>query len=115
MPNLHEDLSYMQAAVQDAISVLGGYDLHQLQQNREKQAALCYLLIIVGESARRVRNRDEHGLYPEIPWHRLAGMRNRLVHRHHRVNLEIVMRLVAARFPHLILTLNHILGITHDS
>ena len=115
MPSLRDDLAYMQAAVQDAISVLGGYDLHQLQQNREKQAALCYLLVIAGETATRVRNRGEHELYPEIPWHRLAGMRNRLVHRHHRVNLESVMSLVTVRFPYLVLTLNQILGITQDS
>ena len=110
MPSLHEDLAYMQAAAQDAITVIGGYDLRQFQQNREKQAALCYLLVIIGETATRVRNRDEHEVYPEIPWHRLAGMRNRLVHRHHRVNLELVMSLVTVRFPHLVLTLNRILG-----
>ena len=115
MPSLNDDLAYMQAAVQDAISVLGGYDLHQFQQNREKQAALCYLLVIAGETATRVRNRGEHEVYPEIPWHRLAGMRNRLVHRHHRVNLESVMGLVTVRFPHLMLTLNRILGLTQDS
>ena len=48
MPSLHEDLAYMQAAAQDAITAIGGYDLRQFQQNREKQAALCYLLVIVG-------------------------------------------------------------------
>ena len=110
MPSLYEDLAYMQAAAQDAITAIGGYDLREFQQNREKQAALCYLLVIAGETATRVRNRGEHEMYPEIPWHRLAGMRNRLVHRHHRVNLELVMRLVTARFPHLVLTLNRILG-----
>ncbi len=111
MPSLHEDLAYMQAAVQDAISILGDYDIRQLQQNREKQTALCYLLVIAGETATRVRNRGEHETYPEIPWHRLAGMRNRLVHRHHRVNLEMVMGLVFTRFPYLVLNLNRLLGI----
>lgn len=110
MPSLYEDLAYMQAAAQDAITAIGGYDLREFQQNREKQAALCYLLVIAGETATRVRNRGEHEMYPEIPWHRLPGMRNRLVHRHHRVNLELVMRLVTVRFPHLVLALNRILG-----
>lgn len=65
MPSLYEDLAYMQAAAQDAITAIGGYDLREFQQNWEKQAALCYLLVIAGETATRVRNRGEHEMYPE--------------------------------------------------
>ena len=92
----------MLAAAIDAISILGGYDLHELQQNREKQAALCYLIIVAGESANRVRESGEHEQYPQIQWHSLAGMRNRLAHRHHRVDFDIVVRTVRVNFPQLV-------------
>ena len=109
MPLLSENLGYMLAAALDAISILGGYDLHELQQNREKQAALCYLIIVAGESANRVRESGEHEQYPLIQWHSLAGMRNRLAHQHHRVDFNIVVRTVRVNFPQLVASIEAIL------
>ena len=109
MPLLSENLGYMLAAAIDAISILGGYDLHELQQNREKQAALCYLIIVAGESANRVRESGEHEQYPQIQWHSLAGMRNRLAHQHHRVDFDIVVRTVRVNFPQLVASIEAIL------
>ncbi len=109
MPLLSENLSYMLAAAIDAISALGGYSLYELQQNREKQAALCYLVIIAGESANRVRESGQHEQYPQIQWHSLAGMRNRLAHQHHRVDFDIVMQTVTVSFPQLIASIEAIL------
>lgn len=98
----------MLAAAIDAISILGGYDLHELQQNREKQAALCYLIIVAGESANRVRESGEHEQYPQIQWHSLAGMRNRLAHQHHRVDFDIVVRTIRVNFPQLVASIEAI-------
>ncbi len=109
MPLLSENLGYMLAAALDAIRILGGYDLHELQQNREKQAALCYLIIVAGESANRVRESGEHEQYPQIQWHSLAGMRNRLAHQHHRVDFDIVVRTVRVNFPQLVASIEAIL------
>lgn len=109
MPLLSENLGYMLAAAIDAISILGGYGLHELQQNREKQAALCYLIIVAGESANRVRESGEHEQYPQIQWHSLAGMRNRLAHQHHRVDFDIVVRTIRVNFPQLVASIEAIL------
>ena len=109
MPLLSENLGYMFAAAIDAINILGGYDLHELQQNREKQAALCYLIIVAGESANRVRESGEHEQYPQIQWHSLAGMRNRLAHQHHRVDFDIVVRTIRVNFPQLVASIEAIL------
>ena len=110
MPLLSENLGYMLAAAIDAIAVLGGYSSYELQQNREKQAALCYLIIVAGESANRVRESGQHQQYPQIQWHSLAGMRNRLAHQHHRVDFDIVIRTVTVSFPRLIASIEAILG-----
>ena len=110
MPLLSENLSYMLAAAIDAVSVLGGYSLYQLQQNREKQAALCYLIIVAGESANRVRESGQHEQYPQIQWHSLTGMRNRLAHQHHRVDFDVVIQTVTVSFPQLITSIESILG-----
>ena len=109
MPLLSENLGYMLADAIDAISALGGYSLYELQQNRKKPAALCYLVIVAGESANRVRESGQHEQYPQIQWHSLAGMRNRLAHQHHRVDFDIVMQTVTVNFPQLIASIEAIL------
>ncbi len=109
MLTLRDDLGYMQAAAADAISILGNANLQELERNREKQAALCYLIIVVGESANRVRHRQEHVNYPAIDWDGPINMRNVLVHRHHSVKLDRVFDVITNRFPQLITAINLIL------
>ena len=49
------------------------------------------LLEIIGEAATRTPSsiKDQH---PTIPWRRITGLRNRLVHAYDTVDIEIVWR-----------------------
>lgn len=47
--------------------------------------------------------------YPEIPWGRIVGMRNRLIHGYYDINLTIVWRTVTQELPGLIGELEKIL------
>lgn len=65
------------------------------------EAAIRYHLIVIGEA---VAGLDDavRDAYPEIPWARIVGLRNELVHAYHRVDstrLELVVgsRLEALR------------------
>lgn len=57
------------------------------------QSAIVRELQIIGEAARQVSPefRDTH---PSIDWHKIAGMRNRLVHEYFRVSQSIVWDIV---------------------
>lgn len=57
-------------------------------------------LEIVGEATRQMPQavRDQH---PEIPWHQMAGMRNRMVHDYAGVDLDIVWTVVTTSLPEL--------------
>ena len=102
MPNLRNDLGHMRAAAADAIAILGDDALPELERNREKQAALCYLIIVAGESAARIRVRGEHLNYPDIDWADLIGMRHVLVHRHYDTDLSVVIKAINEDHPTLI-------------
>lgn len=48
---------------------------------------------IIGEAATRLSEVFKSG-NPEIPWHRLRGFRNRIVHEYFGVDLEIVWSII---------------------
>jgi len=45
-----------------------------LAENEEKQAAILYQVIIMGEAVKRL-SEDFRQQYPDIPWRDIAGMR----------------------------------------
>ena len=55
-------------------------------------------LEIVGEAAKRLPMafRDQ---YPDIPWKKMAGMRDRIIHGYDKVNLEIVWQVIQKDVP----------------
>ena len=109
MTSLRDDLGYMRAAAVDAVAILDNATLPELEINREKQAALCYLIIVAGESAASISRRKEHLNYPSIDWARLVGMRNVLVHKHYDTDLSEVIKAINTDHPGLIAAIDAIL------
>jgi len=55
--------------------------------------ACVFNLLQIGELANRVGENFQH-THPDIPWHKMRGLRNRLVHDYEGVNLELVWDVV---------------------
>ena len=57
-------------------------------------------LEVIGEAAARLPTsfRDRH---PEVPWRRIVGLRNRIVHAYFDVDLELVWAIVVRELPEL--------------
>ena len=75
----HTSIEDMLSHGGEAVDLLGKADSEQLEDNRTLQLALTRLIEIVGEAANRVSETTQ-GNHPEIPWHKIVGMRNRLIH-----------------------------------
>jgi len=65
----------------------------QFYRNRQVQDAVLRRLEIIGEG---VINLDEdfRNKYPEIPWKRVAGLRDVLIHEYFGVSLKRVWRVI---------------------
>lgn len=111
MTMLGRDLRFMLTAAEDAIVILGDATASDLEHNREKGAALCYLIIAAGETASHISKRGEADRYPDsgIDWAGLISMRNVLAHNPQNVRMLRVRQVVAGRFPALIAAINAIL------
>jgi len=63
-------------------------------------AALERFIEVIGEAASKVSASTRESA-PEIPWHQVVGMRNRLVHGYASVDHDIVWDVVSADLPAL--------------
>ena len=60
-----------------------------LNHDIKLQYALTHALTVVGEAANKVSD-ERKALHPQIPWEKVRGMRNRLVHGYDDINLGIL-------------------------
>nr|WP_255607234.1 HepT-like ribonuclease domain-containing protein [Phyllobacterium sp. 2063] len=67
-------------------------------------------VIIIGEAATKILEQfselTRH--HPEIPWHSMRGMRNRIAHGYLDINLDVVWETVQSAFPVLVNQLHQI-------
>ena len=55
------------------------------------QSAILHQLLVIGEAVKRL-SEDFRSQHPQIPWIRIAGMRDKLVHQYDAVDLDEVWK-----------------------
>ncbi len=92
----HEEL-YLADALQalgELREYLSNHSREEFLADRFQQSYLYHRLIIIGEAAVSLR-RSYEAQYPEVPWAKLIGLRNRLVHAYFDLDLLLVWNIVA--------------------
>ncbi|MFH0837940.1 MAG: DUF86 domain-containing protein [Patescibacteria group bacterium] len=64
------------------------------------QDSVIRRLEIIGEATRNISLKLKND-YPEVPWRKMAGMRDILIHRYHGIYLEDVWGIVKKDIPAL--------------
>ena len=101
---MNRDAAYLQdilasaKAAQEYISFIPRENFRLLP---EKQDAVMRALQVVGEAARRLSQETKDAM-PDVPWRRLIGMRNILIHQYDNVDLDIVYDTVMDYLPVLV-------------
>ena len=85
-----------------------GLDKSALVTNEEKQSAILYQVIVIGEATKRLSSefRSQH---PEIPWKDIARMRDILAHQYDRINLNTLWDVIHQDIPELLALLEPLL------
>ena len=100
-------LRHMLDAACEALSFAQGRTRSDLDGDRQLVLALVKEIEIVGEAATQTTEHARREL-PEIPWGRIVGMRNRLVHAYFDINLDILWRTIQGDLPELIALLEEV-------
>lgn len=64
------------------------------------QDAVAKNLMVIGEAAKNL-SAETRAKAPEVPWNRVTGMRDRIVHAYFTIDLEIIWEVVAHELPDL--------------
>jgi len=72
---------------QDAVEFAKGMDKNDFLSDRKSHSAVIRCLEVIGEATKRLSN-DFQKQHPEIPWSRMARMRDFLIHAYGRVSSD---------------------------
>ena len=95
-------------ACERIVGYLRGVDKLAFLANSEKRYAIYAQLIIIGEAASRF-SADYQNAHPKIPWRKMIGMRNRIVHEYDSIDWNIVWDTATTHIPGLISALQPLL------
>ena len=79
---------------------IGEMDQQSFASDTRTVDAVVRNLEIIGEAATRIPEEFKAG-HPEVPWRRVVGLRNRIVHEYFGVDIGIVWSVVSQDLPHL--------------
>ncbi len=99
---------HMRDYSQKALTIVEGKRREDLDKDEKPALALTHLVEIIGEAANQVPQ-DIKSKYSEIPWPKVVGIRNRLIHGYESVDYDILWDTVNYNLPDLISALNRIL------
>lgn len=73
----------------------------ELTSDFQLRMALERVFILLGEATGRLEKefREKH---PQVPWHKVIGMRNRIVHGYDTISLETVWHAAKESLPELL-------------
>jgi uncharacterized protein with HEPN domain len=88
-------------AIQQTLLYAQGIDRNNLQEDDEKQAAILYRLIVIGEATKRLSD-ELREQYLTIPWRQMAGLRDVVIHDYDELDFDILWNVIHINLPDIL-------------
>jgi|SRR5659263_33271 len=86
--------------INDVEDFIGGMDFEDFIKDKKSVYSVVRAIEIIGEATKNVPKLIRTK-YPDVPWKKMAGMRDRLVHGYFGVDLEILWETAKEDVPQL--------------
>lgn len=86
-----------------------GMDEAAFDRDRRTRGAVIYEILIIGEAVKKL-SPEFRAAHPEIPWKKMAGMRDVLIHDYRDVDVPNVWAAVTESIPALIVALEPLIA-----
>ncbi len=88
------------SSIQEIDDFTESMNFEEFINDRKTVNAVIRSLEVMGEAVKKIPS-EIRNKYPEIPWKYIAGMRDKLIHEYHGVDLEIVWEVIEKEIPPL--------------
>jgi len=85
----------------EACKYAEGLSFEAFAQDGKTVRAIIRSIEVIGEAAANLSD-DFRENYPSIPWHKIIGMRNRLIHVYFDIDYHVIWQTVKENLPSLI-------------
>ncbi|MCD6256889.1 DUF86 domain-containing protein [Candidatus Aerophobetes bacterium] len=87
-------------SIKDIESFIENMDFKDFSKDKKTINAVIRSIEVIGEAAKNIPKsiRDKH---PQVPWKKMAGMRDKMIHEYFGVDIEILWKTVKEDIPSL--------------
>lgn len=93
-----EDIRQAAERIQDFVD---DADVYTFREDQQLQSAVIFQLLIIGEATKHL-SEDLQSSHDQVPWSKMARMRDRLIHGYFDVDITIVWTTVTRDIPQLL-------------
>ena len=88
-------------SIRESSRFIEGMEFEDFAEDKKTINAVVRSLEVIGEAAKKIPD-SLREKYPLIPWKRMAGMRDKLIHEYWGTDLEIVWEVINNDLPPII-------------
>jgi uncharacterized protein with HEPN domain len=100
-------------SINDIKDFVAGMSFDQFTRDRKTINAVIRSIEVIGEAAKRI-SQSLRSKHPEIPWKKMAGMRDKMIHEYAGVDIEILWKVATEELPLLTSPMQNILSSLED-